>query len=566
MIKSIKSKNFLSWKNLEFSFESGITLLTGWNKQDNTAEASGKSSIPNMLTWGLFGCLPKDAGIDQVIHTGEKSCMVEITLDNGTIISRTRNPNKLYIQNGSDIQTGKDLRDTQKLVDNIIGMSFETFVQTVYYPQGYANKFITANEENKAKILSELQDLSVFDRASKKTADILKDLKLQKDKLTATHNHQRAMIKVYQEQFDTFCGMSDTYDADKLKQLDDIVEKSLSIGDKMKAIESEISTLGEFDTLIDKQDEAYQLRQFLSTCEQKLYNIEQIRLQSLSSKDCPTCKRPMTDDNCILEVPDNSQLLFEKEGLTRDLNSLMSDIDSIQQKLNKRNQLTFQHNGLIEQRKLLSTQVNRIEGMHNPYLDKIKEFNDKVQHSQRLLSTVNEELTQTTSKISHLEFLKEGWKEIKSYVFQGLLDELNRKTNAYLTKLFDITATLEFKNDSEDQGVSKIRTTVKLDGIERTLGLLSGGQMRRVQLAVDFALSDIVSERSNKPINLRILDESFKDLSEASLERVIEVLKDMKGSTLVIEHNSIIKSIVDRTHHIVYDNGVSNFEQVIKSS
>jgi len=255
MIKSIKAINFLPWKKLEFTFDPGVVLLTGWNKQDGTSEAIGKSSILNALTFCLYGKLPKDVNIDQVIHTGEKSCSVEVELDNGNSIVRTRSPNKLYIKKtDGSIESGKDVRDCQKLIDQVIGMSFETFCQTVYYPQNYQNKFITANEEQKAKILSEIQDLSIFDRAAKKSNDSLKELKTDHLKYVNSKLHNEAMLKVYKEQLDTFCKLSDTFDVDKLNKLDVILERSLVIGDQIDIINREMVALGKVESVQDKKD------------------------------------------------------------------------------------------------------------------------------------------------------------------------------------------------------------------------------------------------------------------------------------------------------------------------
>jgi len=564
MIKSIKAINFLPWKKLEFTFDPGVVLLTGWNKQDGTSEAIGKSSILNALTFCLYGKLPKDVNIDQVIHTGEKSCSVEVELDNGNSIVRTRSPNKLYIKKtDGSIESGKDVRDCQKLIDQVIGMSFETFCQTVYYPQNYQNKFITANEEQKAKILSEIQDLSIFDRAAKKSNDSLKELKTDHLKYVNSKLHNEAMLKVYKEQLDTFCKLSDTFDVDKLNKLDVILERSLVIGDQIDIINREMVALGKVESVQDKKDHLDNLNQFLINCNQKLYSIEQINIQkkqAILNNNCPTCGQDLPDTKCDdLIVPDNAQLLIERNSLVEEIKQVNIEYTQLLHKQVKNKDLIQSLNALMEQRLNMGRSVSEIELMNNPYLGKIEEFDKKITDTNVILDKVNNNLTDIKEKLYNLEFLKDGFKDIKSYVFAGLLDQLNAQTNTYLTRLFDVPVHLTFSNVSEEGEATKIRTTVILDGLERTLGLLSGGQLRRVQLAVDFALSDIVSKRSINPINLRILDEQFKDLSDASLERLVQVLKDMKGTVILIEHNPIIKSIVDKVYNIEFDNGVSKF-------
>src|SRR5665213_2123658 len=92
MFKRITAKNFFSWESLEFDFQSGVTLITGENLDDGTSEGAGKSSIANAMCWALYGQLPKDTNIDDVIRTGEKSCIVTVQLTNGCLLYTSPSP------------------------------------------------------------------------------------------------------------------------------------------------------------------------------------------------------------------------------------------------------------------------------------------------------------------------------------------------------------------------------------------------------------------------------------------------------------------------------------------
>ena len=161
----IIAKNFLSWENLEFEIKDGVTLIDGWNADDNTSEGSGKSAVVNALCFGLFGKLPKDAKVDEVIRQGQKSCEVQIITPEYTV-HRTRKPNATFMEHKTRGRViGKDARESQKLIEEELGFSYETFMQTIYFAQNYGKKFITSTQEDKGRILSEVQDLSIFDRA-----------------------------------------------------------------------------------------------------------------------------------------------------------------------------------------------------------------------------------------------------------------------------------------------------------------------------------------------------------------------------------------------------------------
>ena len=179
MITKVKATNFLSFSDLDVTLPKGVTLIDGWNADDQTSEGSGKSAVLNAICWGLYGKIPKEANVDDVIKEGEKLCAVSVWFSNQAAVLRSRNPNTLELHvfdesgNGRIVK-GKDARETQTLIEEFVGLTFETFCQTVYFAQNYTKKFITSNQEEKGKILSEVQNLSVFDKAGKEVRSLIK--------------------------------------------------------------------------------------------------------------------------------------------------------------------------------------------------------------------------------------------------------------------------------------------------------------------------------------------------------------------------------------------------------
>jgi len=564
MFRSIKANNFFSWEKLEFDFKSGVTLISGENLDDGSSEGSGKSSIFEALVWCIYGQSSRDVNIDDVIRTGQKSCIVEVELEDGTYIVRSRKPNQLYIgHNDSESkEVGKDARETQALINSLIGMSFSTFCNSVYFAQNYSNKFITASQEDKAKIFSELQDLSIFDRAGKKTADKLKQIKIDLISLSNSYLHKEGISSLVKGELETFSKLSDNFDSDKLAKLDRIIESSDKIHQEYNQAELELKSITNLDSIPDKAKEIEEKQSVLNEIYQKMYHINQLKAQQhtiLESNNCPTCGQNIAGmPRPHIDIEDDTHLKEVAITLTEQVETLKEEHQILLDKNYANDILVMKISHLRDKMKEVSKQVTDIESMNNPYLEKIIELTKSLEKLNKEKVIVKEELDKKTKESQYLDFLKEGFKEIKSHVFKSLLQELNDRTNKYLMNLFDLPCSITFDNISEEGEISKIKTTVMLDNQERSLGLLSGGQFRRVQLAVDFALSDIVSQRSKNPINIRILDESFKDLSEESMGKVIELLQKMSGSTVIIEHNSIIKNIVNNVFKVQLKDGVSS--------
>ena len=234
MIKSVKAENFQSWASLEFDVQNGITLITGYNYDDNTAEGAGKSAILNAICWGLFGEIPKDTKMDDVIKQGEKNCFVKVELSNGLIVERSRKPNDLTLTTESGTIRGKDIKETQKLVERYSGFTYETFLQSVYFAQNSLVKFILLNEDGKAKILSQIADLSGFDEARKKAHDLAREANLKYMVESNKVNDLEQAIKLTNDQISSLRDIRIKFEFDKSKS---IANLELKIEDIKKQIE-----------------------------------------------------------------------------------------------------------------------------------------------------------------------------------------------------------------------------------------------------------------------------------------------------------------------------------------
>jgi DNA repair exonuclease SbcCD ATPase subunit len=739
MFSRIIATNFLSWERLEFEFQPGVTLIEGFNLDDQTSEGSGKSAILNALCWGLYGRIPKEAKIDDVVRDGHKSCEVVVELLNGTQIVRTRKPNDLYMHQFEVPSTqpikGKDAKETQALIEKEVGMSFETFCQSVYFAQNYPNKFVTATEEDKVKILSEILDLKQYDRARATVMDRLRRLEVESavsEKGQASIDMQLSSLDRQQKDYETLRDklhrereeriINLTMEHDHLvKDLEALEARrealpqaSLEDREKLAAFVQECEevkkrvtlNLFELRQLAELRKERDRLHEVFTTLSAKresfdaaaaelklseyrrdieLFQQQKVeithRMQNIAAtkriKDetfklhvrklndakrleaaleklrnpgdqkCPTCGTVLSEADpshmevAILEKEQELRLAnLEAKNVLNDLEAIVVHSDEEEkaqlQELSKASLLALEsavelqsnlriHEHLVhdldktaerisemDTKLLAGSQVSEQEFLdelaqleaaisdaraQEQQLSKAATERDFIEKDHRLREgllkkiegdleranagaspEVDQKLEQlATERVEVLErqtallkvlqaqrdqrvrlqSLREGFKEIKAYVFGNILSELTRKANRYLVELFEVPVSIEFSNLSDDGDMAKIRVAVTYDGSERPLGLYSGGQFRRIQLAVDLALSEIVSARGAKPLQLRVLDEYFKDLSETSMDKALHLLEKLPGSTVLIEHNSIFRSIVRNVFRLELEAWVS---------
>lgn len=692
----------MSWKELTFSISKGATLVDGWNEDDQRSEGSGKSAVLNSICWAIFGKLPKDANVDEVIKDGETSCAVVLEFDNGDAIVRSRKPNELLLSKAGVTIKGKDARETQTLIEEYVGCNFETFCQSVYFAQNYDKKFLSSNQEDKGKILSSIQNLQIFDKARKETMDLAKledskitklknEIQVQENNINNAKSQKsllesfiydkvqkyKAQVNMINQQINMLSGhikrtetdlenisqrvvlidldalAKDKEELNQAKteystQLSGILYEKSQVDSVRKVLQGkakEIMAIAEKHNAIEKKVKSASLEKHpeyvrLEADKKKTENYQSspsfIRLNNKKielekfianpSSSCPTCGTELgatdtthtmleltTINNEIQEIADESaskviaitqalaqqaekfkndqadlememiQLLDQHQALTQylvdnpqpsleDLTAKETEVKQVVAQIDdalfQTQQKVMEHNQLTNQWKSLTDQVanyNQQKSSYEAQLEQlshadIEEDEIKLKNVESQLEVINEKLNEldrllneSNTHLLRLETLKDGFKEIKSFVFTNALNELNFRTNQYLNELFDMEASIKFSNDDQ-----KIESKITINGQSRSLGLLSGGQNRRFNLAVDLALSDIVSYRKSSKLDLLIFDEYFKDLSEISMEKSLELLKARKCPVILIEHNSIFKNIVDNTFFVRLQNGTSH--------
>lgn len=631
MLSKVVAKNFQSWKDLQFEVNTGITLIDGMNEDDQTSEGSGKSSILNAMSWAAFGKLPKDVKIDEVIKDGESSCAVALLFDSGDSIYRSRKPNELFITLASGkVIKGKDLKETQEMIEEYLGCNFETFCQSIYFAQNYDAKFLQSNQEAKGKILSSIQNLQIFDKARKEVMDLLKlendkilklNSSLQLEENNLKHLQSKAqMVDSFIEKKINDHKARLVVQAQKIADLEtkrfELVNKAQKVVSDREALNVELG--GHLDSKVEFENTKLEFHNQLNQLSVKKSQVDNnnrtfnsmsvegrrqaekySKLEQKKAKiqefinnpqsECPTCGAPVTNvdlSHSLKELEDVDQELIEimarltelsgflndhklesvddLNAQERDLKSQLFQVDQIlaKIKLNQKtiDQLNQEHTNLVSMvtyvQSSLVGESAILEGMSAPDISEDQKSKETI--NQQLIEKAEayagiESLMEATKKYAaQLEALKDGFKEIKSYVFNNALSELNYRTNQYLNSLFEMEASIKFKN--EDQ---KIESEITIDGRTSSIGLLSGGQNRRFNMAVDLALSDIVNHRKNSKFGILVMDENFKDLSESSMEKCLDILKSRKSPVILIEHNSLFKTVVSNTFFVRLKNGTS---------
>lgn len=213
IINKIIVDNYASYKHEEIDFnELGTNpyLLCGNN-------GSGKSTIIEMITTALFnrcrGVDSKGAGMDELIHNNEDSFKIELhfLMNNINYIiirekSRKSQKLKLYVEGNE--KKGK-LTEIQQMINDIIKLDYDTFMDTVIIAQGQSASFMNKAPNDRKKVIAQILNLDKYNVLENYTKELKKDLKVtlgiqegqlnQLSQLIENKNNYMERIEEYKE-------------------------------------------------------------------------------------------------------------------------------------------------------------------------------------------------------------------------------------------------------------------------------------------------------------------------------------------------------------------------------
>ena len=180
-------KNFLVIGEAEVDLHNcGLTLIEGRNEDDESANSNGagKSSLVDALCWCLYGVTGRGVSGDAVINKkAKKECVVGVEVWteglNCYYIERGRKSKRLgnnlivqhVIVDGNDVGSGCELTkttvaDTQALVNDLLGCSYEIFTSSIYAVQEKMPDLPALTDKNLKTLIEEAAGIDKLQKAS----------------------------------------------------------------------------------------------------------------------------------------------------------------------------------------------------------------------------------------------------------------------------------------------------------------------------------------------------------------------------------------------------------------
>lgn len=194
---------------------------------------------------------------------------------------------------------------------------------------------------------------------------------------------------------------------------------------------------------------------------------------------------------------------------------------------------------------------------------------DQQQIAVAKIAELEAKIREQVGALAYLEFWVQGFGDqgLPSYVFDLVCVSLTAQANHYASLLTGGAVTIAFTTQRKlKSGETRERfdCEVLVDGKKVSYDAYSGGEKRRISLAVDLALSDLMVDHYGSDFSLVVYDEQDQYMDGVGRQHYLRLLKEIatKKRVFVVAHDALFKSMFEHTWTIEKQGGISRLAEV----
>lgn len=561
-------EGFCSIPYLELNLGSkGITVIRG-------ATGEGKTTILSALVWGAYGknlkgksdvntwekYRPKNYNGTKVeIYFGKDGKTHKITrcLKYKGEVNGAKGKDRLIYEIDAVELSEKNKGEIQALINADLGMSYSLFMNSILFGQGM-KRLIQESSSDKKDLFEEIFELGYISKARDIAKGYYTEALREYNEISQKYSSSKEKKQSIQRMLDDLKKQANHVKNDLSSRVK-VLEKKLSLLAKAKK-ENELKETVTYKNRIEQRiqearDNQKELLNKINDAKKKT----RVSLEEFIGVIIKLLKRGDIK-NSLKRLMEVKKAFGDIERLQDKCSKLADKISNYRDKLEELRDQEYEANKVqrdidlthVEIKKLLSEKRAGVNlGLIKKYKTQLSTISDKLQ-------SIESEMEEKRAKVDNYQWVMDdplGNRGIKAFLFESSLDILNETLESYSEVLgFSILFYVDI------QGVKKdFNTQIIMDGIEVSYEELSGGQKTLVNIAMAFAMNEVMTKA--KGINIAFLDEVFENLSSEYVDLVIGLIRKIyKDKTLyLISHQESLPIPNARVLTVTRERGLSQY-------
>jgi DNA repair exonuclease SbcCD ATPase subunit len=581
-IKNLTVRNFMSVGNqtqaVDFE-KQNLTLVLGENidqggDDSGSRNGTGKTTIVNALSYALYGNALTNIKKDNLINKiNNKGMLIQLSFEKDGIdyrIERGRKPNILqfYVndveQESEETDDAQgDMRETQKDIDELLGMSHDMF-KHILALNTYTEPFLSMRANDQRAIIEQLLGITILSEKAETLKELIRETKDTIIQENADIEATKKANEGIQKSIDALINRQSAWNTQHSNELEKIGRAIVEL--ENVDIEAELAKHAELKEFDEKSAKLKSLNKERATLDSATAQAERsvtkynAELMKLANKQCHACEQELHDHKHEEMTQLAQQHLDEAKKYA---NKVAQDLAKIQQEISQVGELVARPNTYydsIEQAlkhqnnlKTLETQLQVKAGETDPYQEQIDELTDTA-----IQEITWDRVNELSTLRDHQEFLLKLLTSKDSFIRKKIIDQnlayLNNRLTYYLDKM-GLPHTVLFQND-----LSVLITQL---GQDLDFDNLSRGERNRLILSLSWAFRD-VWESLYQSVNLLFIDELIDNGLDASgVEGALAILKktarERKKNIFLISHKDELIGRVNNVLRVIKENGFTYY-------
>lgn len=561
-------EGFCSIPYLELNLGSkGITVIRG-------ATGEGKTTILSALVWGAYGknlkgksdvntwekYRPKNYNGTKVeIYFGKDGKTHKITrcLKYKGEVNGAKGKDRLIYEIDAVEVSEKNKGEIQALINADLGMSYSLFMNSILFGQGM-KRLIQESSSDKKDLFEEIFELEYISKARDIAKGYYTEALREYNEISQKYSSSKEKKQSIQRMLDDLKKQANHVKNDLSSRVK-VLEKKLSLLAKAKK-ENELKETVTYKNRIEQRiqearDNQKELLNKINDAKKKT----RVSLEEFIGVIIKLLKRGDIK-NSLKRLMEVKKAFGDIERLQDKCSKLADKISNYRDKLEELRDQEYEANKVQRDIDLTKAEIKKLlsEKKAGVNMGLIKKYKTQLSTLSDKLQAIGSEMEEKRSKVDNYKWVMDdplGNRGIKAFLFESSLDILNETLESYSEVLgFSILFYVDI------QGVKKdFNTQIIMDGIEVSYEELSGGQKQLVNLAMAFAMNEVMTKA--KGINIAFLDEVFENLSSEYVDLVIGLIRKIyKDKTLyLISHQESLPIPNARVLTVTRERGLSQY-------